>query len=430
MLGGSLAGLLAARVLREHFDRVTVVERDQRGAGPGYRKGVPHGRHIHALLPRGQEVLEALFPGLRDELVGASAAVVRLGEFAWYQGGWFERPDDPQDGLFLTRALLEWAIYARVRAFPNVVLEEGVAAAGLRVDGSGRACGASIHDPRAGTSRDLDADLVVDATGRGSRLPAWLRSLGVEPPAESDVRLQVSYSSCIFEMPARTPGWKTLFVIPTQADAPRAGVISPIEGGRWIVTLIGLGGDAPPSDDPSALIEWARSLPVPDLHEAIRQAKPLTGVVAHRFPSNLRRHYERCGGLPARLLVIGDAACSFNPRFGQGMTIAAMEAAELQRELTATRPDSLDGLGRAFQRRAARVIDPAWDMVVAEDLRIPEAEGERTLGLRLRNWYGDRLVAAMHRDARVVSAFFRVTGFLDPPSALLRPGLLWRVLRA
>jgi 2-polyprenyl-6-methoxyphenol hydroxylase-like FAD-dependent oxidoreductase len=424
-----MAGLLAGRVLSEHFERVTIVERDERAGGPVDRKGVPHGRHIHALLPRGQEILEELFPGIVNELVAATAAVVRPCDFRWYQGGWFVPSEDPGQGLFLTRALLEWRVHQRVRALANVTIAEGTTAAGLRVEGSPRrVAGATIRDVRGADSRDVEADLVVDATGRGSRLPVWLRELGLRAPPESDVRLQVAYSTCIFEPPAEPPPWKVLFVIPRLPDR-RAGVVSPIEGGRWMVTLVGLGTEAPPRDDVPAFVDWARTLPVLELYEAVKQAKPLTPVVAHRFPSNLRRRYEHCADLPERLLVMGDAACSFNPRFGQGMTIAAMEALELERELAATPATPLDRLGRAFQRRAARTIERAWGVVVAEDLRIPEAEGERTLALRLRQWYADKLVAAMRRDARVTGTFFRVNGFLDPPSTLLRPGFVWRVLR-
>lgn len=430
VLGGSVGGVLAARVLADFFDAVTVVERDRLPSEPANRKGVPQGRHVHALLRRGSDALEELFPGLVGELIGDTAVEVDLlNGIPLYMGGWQAPcPGRELPGLFLSRALLEWRLDERIRSHPGVQLRERTEATKLLVTADSKQIrGASIRDLESGAKEELAADLVVDASGRGSRLPRWLEDLGFPPPPRSEIRLAVKYVTRTFKPPEKRPDWDGMLIFP-RPPGRRGGALFPIERGEWMVTLIGLLGDDPPASGDAAFVDFAKTLPTPELYEAIAAAEPISPIVSHGFPSNLRRHYERCSPFPGRLAVMGDAVCSLNPRFGQGITVAALEALELRSVLQRARADDLPQLGAAFARRVGKVIDLAWPGVVSADLQYPEAEGDRSLQVRFMQWYQGKIAQRALKDPRVGERFLRVMNFLDPPSSLLRPGFAARVL--
>jgi 2-polyprenyl-6-methoxyphenol hydroxylase-like FAD-dependent oxidoreductase len=430
VLGGSVGGVLAARVLADFFERVTVVERDRLPSRPANRKGVPQGRHVHALLRRGGDALEELFPGLVAELIDDSAVEVDLlNGIPLYLGGWQTAcPGRELPGLFLSRALLEWRLDERVRSHPGVRLRESTEATKLLVTAEGKHVrGASIRDLESGRREELDADLVVEASGRGSRLPRWLEDLGFPSPPCSEIRLPIKYVTRTFRPPEKRPDWDGMLIFP-RPPGRRGCALFPIERGEWMVTLIGLLGDDPPATGDAAFLDFAKTLPTPELYEAIADAEPTSPIVSHGFPSNLRRHYERCSPFPGRLAVMGDAVCSLNPRFGQGITVAALEALELRAALQQTRADDLPRLGAAFARRVGKVIDLAWPGVVSADLQYPEAEGDRSLSVRFMQWYQGKISQRCLKDPRVREQFLRVMNFLDPPSSLLRPGFAARVL--
>jgi 2-polyprenyl-6-methoxyphenol hydroxylase-like FAD-dependent oxidoreductase len=426
--GGSIAGLLAARVLSDFFERVTLAERDALASGPNARKSVPQGRHVHALLARGRDILEALFPGIGEEL-RAEGAVLLNGtrDIAWhYDGGWRVRYDGDLPILCMSRPLLEAALARRVRALPNVTLLDGVGVDGLTADGTGAITGLCIAGA-VGELRNIAADLVVDATGRGSALPRWLAGLGYEAPREEVLEARVTYASCVFRRPESRPDWGALLV--TGPCARRSGLIFPIEGDRWLATLNSR-FDEPSPRDHASFLAFARSLPAPDLYEALRDAEPLSPIASYRFIGSLRRRYERLTRLPQGLIAIGDAACSFNPMFGQGMTVAAAEAERLAAALAGARRTG--GLPADFGSRWFSAIEPAidgaWNGVAIEDLRFPELADRRPVGVRPLQWYMTRVHRATHRSAAVTDQFYRVMNFLDPPAALFRRPILADVL--
>jgi len=422
-----MAGLLAARVLADHFAEVSVVEIDAKPEQPADRKGTPQGRHVHSLLPRGAHVLETLFPGIRAALaLDGAAEVDLLNEVASYVGGWSTRvPGRELRGPFMSRALLEWHVDRRVRALPNVRLCSGVRARGLRLDSDSRRITGVLLSEREGKDAEhLDGDLVVDAMGRGSRLSSWLVELGLSPAPVTEISIATVYASRIIERPDPSPPWKMLLLFPA-AGGRHGGAVFPLEGNRLLVTLVGMAGAEPPHESDQAYLDFARALDVPDLYDLLARARPLGPIVRHRFTSNQRRHYERCPELPRRLLVLGDAACSFNPRFGQGMTVAALEAEALQPLLG---QGDLDTLGARFHQRIAPIIDQCWQATTAEDLRYPEAIGARPLSLRVLQWYVARIMRRLQTDPVVKETFLRVSFLLDPPAALLRPSFAARVL--
>lgn len=435
VIGASMAGLLAARFLSDHFDEVTLIERDRLADDGATRKGNPQARHAHALLAKGLQILADLFPGILDELEAAGAQRVDIGtDFYWYHHhAWRVRYPSDVSVSFQSRALLEATVRRRVLALPRLRLRDGCDASGLLAAPGGRGV-AGVRIVAAGAApEELRADLVVDASGRGSRTAAWLQALGYEAPPESVVKVNVGYASRVYRRPRLgAPPWKALFVLGTPPGDRRFGVIFPIEGDRWIVTLGGLLKEYPP-DDEAGFLAYAQRLECDEVHRAIRGAEPLGDILTYRFPAHLRRHYERMARTPDGLVVLGDSLCSFNPIYGQGMTTSALAAATLERCLRdrprALGPRALEGLPAAFYRRVARVIDVPWSLAVGEDLRFPEVEGSRGGAQPWLRWYVDELHALGADNAAVLDRFYRVQHMLSPRSSLFHPRVALAVLR-
>jgi hypothetical protein len=270
----------------------------------------------------------------------------------------------------------------------------------------------------------LGADLVVDATGRGSRTPLWLEALGYPRPEEEQVRIGLGYATRTYRLPPDALGGDLGILHAATPPHPRAGALLLLEGGRWMVTLAGILGDYPPTD-PDGFLDFARSLRFPDIYQAIRDGEPLDDPVAFRFPASVRHRYERLGRFPDGLLVVGDAVCSFDPIYGQGMSVAAVEALLLRRHLER----GVVPQPRRFFRDLARTVDVPWEIAVGGDLVFPGVQGRRTARVRLVNAYLVRLHAAAAHDAGIASAFMRVAGLVARPESLLRPDVVLRVLR-
>ncbi len=431
VIGASMGGLLAARALADFFEQVTIIERDAFPPIGENRKGVPQGRHTHVLLLRGGEILEGMFPGLTANLVAQGVPFLSRPEkeLIWFDGGGYHAPFTNEDGrlgaLCVSRPLLEGYVRQRLLALPNVrAIEQGDALGLVPSERNGRVRGVRLLRRAEGSAEEvLEADLVVDASGRGSRAPKWLEDLGYSPPEEEQVTINAAYATRLYRRrPEHLNGVKAVLI--TQSpQLKRGGIIEAQEGERWIVSLIGFVGDHPPLDE-EGFLAFARSLAAPDVYNLIRQAEPLSDPIPYRFKASLRRRYERLERFPQGFLVFGDAICSFNPVYGQGMSVAAMEALELQQTLRAGTED----LWRRFFRRVANDIDIPWQVVVTNDLRFPEVGGKRTLRIRFINAYLARLHKAAHRDAVVARAFNEVAGLLTPPQSLMRPGIVWRVM--
>ena len=433
-----MAGLLAARVLSDHFEQVVVVERDPAPTGPEPRKGVPQGRHTHAVLDKGSEIMGELFPGLWDEMLQAGTRRTDMAEdWLWFHHGvWKQRRST---GVFMhcqTRPMLEWHIRQRLlRDHPSIqIRDRHVVEQLLHDDAHSRVTGVQL---RAGDGTDgdelesLPAALVVDASGRGTRAPRWLESLGYGRPQETEVKTKVGYASRIVRLrddPDRD--WQCMLVYPQAPHDTRVGYIFPVEDGRHIVTLAGYCGKYPPSDEPG-FEAYTQQLCRPEFSRALEGSSPLTPITTHRLPSNLRRHYESMPKFPDGLLVVGDAVCSFNPLFGQGMTTASLGAQALDQCLR-RRPGRpaprLENIASEFWKALAPTNDIAWLLTTTEDLRYPEVEGARRPFLGLLHWYIARLAAraAVDRDAH--KRFLQVLTFQGGLGTLLAPSLAARVL--
>jgi 2-polyprenyl-6-methoxyphenol hydroxylase-like FAD-dependent oxidoreductase len=427
VIGASIAGLLATRVLAEHFRRVTLIDRDTLPDVPVHRKAIPQGAHAHGVLARGLAVMTRLFPDLLAALVEGGAVHLDFSALAFYQFGvWKQRSRPGIDGVMVTRPFLEWHVRRRVVALPNVtVLAEHRVAALVTADGHRRVTGVCVTRP-GGQNVTLEGDLVVDASGRGSRTPEMLAALGLGRPGESAVEVDLAYTTRLYRRRGLPDSWKGLLVMPKPPQERRLGVLLAVENDRWICTLGGWHGDHAPTDE-AGYLAFARSLPVRDLYDVVSEAEPVSPIAVHKIPSSLRRHYERMA-LPEGFVVIGDALCSFNPVYGQGMTVSALQAERLEAWLCERHATGrADGTGR-LQRSLATAVENPWLLAAGEDLRWPETQGPRSVPTSLVNAY----VAHVHRaagiDDGVATAFYRVMHMLDEPATLFQPGRILRVL--
>ncbi|MQY27375.1 NAD(P)/FAD-dependent oxidoreductase [Nocardia aurantia] len=416
VLGAGVAGLLAARVLSERFSRVTILERDTLdGAEP--RRGVPQARHIHGLLDRGRTDIEQLIPTFTADMAGRGATIseVLVGT-RWYAGGLRVAPTPTGlTSVLATRPLLESVLREHVLARPGVRLRERTVARGP-VGDARRVTAVDVD----GENRTVTADLVVDATGRASRATEWLLDLGVRPPHEERREVDLGYTSRLYRHRPGQLGGHGAVVVSTGTDGRGGGAIR-VEGDRWQVTLAGMLGDHPPTD-PHGFARFAASLPTPDLYDIVSAGEPLDEPTPYRFRSAVRRRFDRLTA-PAGFLVLGDALCSFNPLYAQGMTVAAQQALILR--------DCLDAddaaLPSRFYAAATECLTPAWQLASAADLAHPGITGTRTLRSRLTNAYLARTHRAAHVDPRVARTLLRVVNLVEPSAALAHPRTAYRI---
>lgn len=440
VIGGSVAGMTTARILSQYFARVTILERDSLPGTPDFRKGVPQARHAHILLGRGQEILEDLFPGLRQALLNQGAIPVNMGsELALFNSGAWGQPFPSAINMIgCSRPLLEMALRQQLLRNPQVQLLQEQEVLGLTTDEQRqRATGVRLRsrrDPAAGEST-LTADLVVDASGRESRTPQWLTELGYVAPEETMINAFAGYASRIYRRPAHLrDSWQAMYSMVSPPHFSRGGVILPMEGDLWQVTVMGMAKDYPPTDE-AGFLEFLRKMPSPRMYEALKEAEPVTAPYGYRRAENRMRYYEKLPRYLENFLVAGDAVYAFNPVYGQGMTVAAIGSLTLDECLQAQfrrHPSGdLSGLAQSYQRHLAKAIADPWQMATGQDIRWPGTEGglQPDRITRLIQRYLDRVLRTMPHNPVVAEAFYHVQNMLKPPTSLFHPRILWQVLR-
>ncbi|CAM5619462.1 hypothetical protein SAVIM338S_05784 [Streptomyces avidinii] len=425
VLGAGMAGLLAARVLARRFSRVTVIERDELpDAGPEFRPGVPQSRHVHILWSRGVELLELMLPGVTGKLVEAGASLLNSPrDFLWLSpADWF-RPLDGAEVLIGSRESLEWTVRREVLRNGRIRLRSGTAATGLVAGPDGR----SVAGVRLRGADPVAARLVVDATGRTSKATTWLEALGHPAPEVTRIDSHLGYSSRYFAIPADPERrWQGLYV-QSRPGLPRGGVLVR-QGDRWLVTLLGNGEHVPPVKD-EEFLDFARSLRSPALYDAIRDATPLSAPTAFRNTANEWRHYERLDRWPDGFVVLGDAACRFNPVYGHGMTVAALAAEALAKEVRTLNPEEIAGAARRIQRRTTAAAAVPWQIATGEDIRYPVTDGPPAgRAARVLQGYMSRVMAGANSDPVIAERFFGVLSLTASPATLLGPATVARVL--
>jgi 2-polyprenyl-6-methoxyphenol hydroxylase-like FAD-dependent oxidoreductase len=428
VIGGSIAGLVAARVLSPRFGRVTILDRDRLPAVASNRLGVPQGWHGHGLLASGFRVLTSLLPGLEADLLEAgTVAGDVVGDLRWFQKGCYKAKfASGLRGVLLSRALLESTVRKHVLALPNVDLVDGTHVVGLTMDATRRrVTGVRLRNDALPGTELLDAALVVDASGRATRTPEWLAELGFGRPDIDEVKVGLGYTTRTYRrLPEHLDGDLGAIIVPTPPHETRCGFAAAMEGDRWIVSLCGWTGDHAPAT-PEGFLAYARSLPRPEIYDLARTATPLTDPVSFAFPASVRRRYERMRDFPQRYVVVGDAIACFNPIYGQGMSVGALEGEALEQTLDESA--GLDALGPRFFARAAKLIDTPWTMAVGSDFAFKGVTGPKPVGTSLVNRYLDRVHEAASTDRTVCRTFFDVANLLAPPTSLFRPRIVARV---
>ncbi|GHP00898.1 hypothetical protein KSF_109450 [Reticulibacter mediterranei] len=426
VIGGGIAGLLAARALANSCEGITIIERDTYPDAPTFRAGTPQARHVHAFPLRGQQILEAFFPSFGESLLKAGA---RMHDYA-SQGLYFYGSRCPQIapgllGWSASRMLVEWQVRQEMQKFSHVQWVQQCNVRGLLYENHAVR---GVKYQKQGTLENpidiLEGDLVIDASGSSSEAPIWLEKIGYQPPRETIVNPFIGYATRVYTCPEeevyRT--WWSGLAIQGTGQNRRAGALMEIEGGRWMVLLAGSGMDYPPND-PEAYLAFAQSLPEPALYESIKNATPLSPVYGYRPIGNRFRHYEQMD-MPRGFIIVGDAACTFNPIYGQGITVAALEAQALERCLH-TWHRKKDPFSH-FQRHIARLLASPWMLAITAD---STQEDRKTLREQLANWYlVGHVIPAIPKDPKVERIFLEILHMLKTPNALLHPAMFVRVL--
>jgi 2-polyprenyl-6-methoxyphenol hydroxylase-like FAD-dependent oxidoreductase len=424
VIGAGIGGLAAARVLSRRYAQVTVLDRDILPDGNEPRRGVPQGAHAHILLISGLRELAGLFPGLETELLDHGASRVDLGSgLCNYRFG-RRRTRTPagHDFTSVSRPKLEALIRCRVAAEPNVTIRDGVTVTAL-TGTADRVTGVVLD-----SGETIAADLVVDSSGRGSRSDRWLSDLGLPVPRQLEVEVGVAYATRLYRRRAGDLGdWQAALVLPEPPHEKRTGLVLPIEDDRWLVAVGGWHIDLALEDGVS-FEEHARNLPDPIVADLIARAEPLNEPIPYRFRSSRRRLFEELDRLPGGFVAVGDAVCSFNPIYGQGMTVAAMAAVALGETLD-RHSSATATAAREYYRATAELIAVPWRFAVGNDFAYPETTGPRPRGVALTNWYARRLAIASQRSAELTDVYLRVQQLLAPPTELLRPTVIAKVLR-
>lgn len=418
VVGGGAAGLIATRVLADHFERVVLCERDPLSDSVAFRRSVPQDRQPHLLLGAGQAILDDLLPGLTESVIRSGGMLIDwTRDLIYYEaGGHIASGSESIPMLAASRPLLEYEIRSRVRAWQGIELKAPCHVSGYHlVDGQ---VSGVVTDQGV-----LEADFVVDASGRSSTTPSWLAENGYERPAVEEVTIDVEYSSVRVSRPSHE---RRMVIVPPSAPRTRGGGAFPIENDQWIVTLQGMHGDSPPSSIES-FRAFTKALPIDDLTQILEDHSiESENAAVYPFPVSRRHRYERLADRPDRLVVIGDALATFNPIYGQGISVSALEAMELHQALLG---DRIDVAVDRYFKRAATVIDSAWRLSVGSDFRFDQTEGPRPRGTRLTNRYLERLFKRAHTNAHLAEAFAGVAMMQRPMTDLLRPSILWRVYR-
>lgn len=423
VVGGSVAGLCAARVLHDSFDEVVVLERDEFPVEPRVRDGAPQTSQPHTMLEAGRMTLEDFFPGFSEDVQAAGGLKLDMSDdFTWYdQGNAVATADADLHALYASRPLFEHIIRERVRALSGVRLQGGCYVRGYEHDADeNRVTGVRLRDEND-VETTLNATLIIDATGRNSRTPTWLENHGYPIPDVDKVTVDITYSTVRIERP---PDVQEGVLIAPETHRPRGAAMLPVERNQWEVVFQGLHGEQSPADF-ETFLEWAETFPLGEIERQLREQDQLSEIQRYPFPSSIRRHYHALPRFPDGLLVTGDAIASFNPIYGQGMSVAALDALVLHHELA----DGLTDLELRFFRRTNDIIGEAWKTAVGKDFVFDQTTGPKPFGSDLFNKYVNRLIQQAHDDGNLTEAFFRVFRLERPVTSLLRPSIVWRVLR-
>jgi 2-polyprenyl-6-methoxyphenol hydroxylase-like FAD-dependent oxidoreductase len=432
VIGAGMAGLTAAGAVADHFDQVIVLERDTLPSEPAHRAGTPQARHVHALLLSGQRALSELFPNFEQDLARAGAVPLMAGfDVRVERPGYdpFPQRDLGWIAYAASRPTIERALRRRVESRTNTTVRQRCRVTEVLASPDGEAVTGVRYEDGNGVSETIAADLVIDASGRGALTLALLQSIGRPLPEVTTIGIDLGYGTCVFEIPDDAPTeWKGVMTFGKAPDNSRGGLLLPLEGNRWMVTVGGRHGDVPPGDA-EGFLTFARSLRTPTIYNAIRHAKRLDGVARYGFPESALRHFERLDVFPRGLLPIGDAICRFNPVYGQGMSVAALEARLLQRllERLGRDGDPIAGLAPTFFAEVQPLIETPWSVAML-DFAFPSTRGQCPADFDITLKFGIALTQLAAEDPAIHKLTIEVQHLLKPRSVYRDPALVRRVL--
>ena len=430
IIGGSIAGLVIGRVLADHFEQVTIIERDGLDGNQEHRPGVPQSRHLHALLMRGLEALQQLFPGLKGHFDETRLETIVPGsDFPiLYPSGWSPRVHTPVMMRPCTRPFLERAIRDSIQEFSNIRILKRSSVTGLIPGADNRSIdGVVLGDRTDNRIKILRGDLIIDASGRNSQSGKWLETLGYQVPEETIIDAHWGYAARFFDRPKNFDQWKGILILNKPPDHPRLGILMPMEGDRWLVNLAGVMNDHPPGED-QGFLEFAKSLRSEAIYDAIKNIRPASPIYLFRHTANVRRRYENFSRWPEKFLVMGDALCAFNPVYGQGMTVCALEALALQDALPSRNYTA--GFSKRLQKQFSKIVDTPWTFATSEDLRWPATTGGTiNRATRFMHSYIDRVLNTIPYDSHTFRVFSEVQHMKRSPRSLFSPRILWNVWR-
>lgn len=429
VVGGSIAGLLAGRVLADHFARVTIIDRDHLSDSPEPRKGAPQTAHVHVLLRRGLLIMQRLLPRLDDTLTAAGALTVNWTRdlVTFTPAGWNPRFESEYTTRTCSRGLLEQLVRRETAAISNITLVPRCEALDVTSDETrSTVTGLKVRyrDRAENAVETLPADLIVDAAGRSSRGLDWIAALGYPLPDETVINAHVGYATRLYRRPRDFKAdWRSMMIRSRPPFGLRGGLIYPIENDQWLVNVAGAGDERPPLGD-GEFLDFTRTFLHPAIYDAVKDAEPLSPVHAYQRTENRLRHFERLTRWPGNFVMLGDAACAFNPTYGQGMSVAALEAEALDSWLTAARTSL------RFQHDLMSVVRAPWLMATNEDARLPHVEGARPGRTdKVFQNYIDTFIWLCAADTRMLDTFMGVSQLILPPTALFKPAHLIKVAR-
>jgi 2-polyprenyl-6-methoxyphenol hydroxylase-like FAD-dependent oxidoreductase len=432
VVGAGIGGLSAAGALAKSFDRVDVLERDDLATSARSRSGTPQDRHPHGLLAGGLRALDQIFPGFKCDLAAAGAIPVTFARDVQ-----FERPDvgvlPKRDFgipvLCATRPLIELVLRRRAEAVANITLRPASRVIGIVPAAGGAGARGVQFVNGSGRFETLDADLVVDASGRGAPTLTLLDALCWDRPQMTEIGVDISYATVVVEIPrTATAEWKAVLTLPDPPDLALHAVMVPTEDGRWITAIADHSATAW-IETWDAFLEASRSLITPTVYNALRYAQPPEGIRHYRFPVSTWKHFERLPRLPRGVLPVADAFCRFNPIHGQGMSSAAKQARLLQDVLSraVAKPDPIAAVQAAFMTEVASVLETPWIMSTSADLAFPQTRGERPDNFAEAREFEAALFRAAVADPVVHHVMMEVAQLLQPHQRLREPDIIRRI---
>jgi 2-polyprenyl-6-methoxyphenol hydroxylase-like FAD-dependent oxidoreductase len=427
--GGSMAGMLAARVLSDHFERVTIIDRDALPDSPEPRKGTPQAAHVHILLRRGLLIMRQLFPHLDDDLTQAGALTIDWTRdlVTFTPAGWSPRFASEYTTRTCSRGLLEQLIRRQITAIKNITIEarcEAIEPLVAETRSTFTGLKVQYRDRSENATVELPADLIVDASGRTSKGLNWIAAIGYAAPDETVIDAHVGYATRVYCRPPHfTADWKSMMVRSRPPFGLRGGLIYPIENDQWMVNVAGAGDERPPTEEAS-FMDFIKNLIHPAMYHAVKDAEPVSPMYTYQRTENRLRHFERLTRWPDNFIMLGDAACAFNPTYGQGMSVAALEAQALDRWLRAAQSTL------AFQHQLMKAVRGPWLMATNEDSRLPHVEGATPSRIdKIYQRYIDEFIWMCATDPQALDVFMGVTQLIKPPTAMFAPKLAFRVMR-